>query len=137
MKSAAKRKCRKSQREAARVKRQGDPEPIAEDEDPEITFRPVMDLPGSTSSPPPLSPTSPGELDYGVVLDMVQKINGQLETLNLDADNIRSICDGLLRDYKERDLAIGNLVDLGPSSAPSTSYRRSHAAPHYSAGPHR
>ena len=71
-----------------------------------------MDLSGPTPSPPPLSPASPGELDYGVVLDMVQKINSQLGTLNLDAENIRSVCDGLLRDYRERDLAIVNLTRL-------------------------
>ena len=43
---------------------------------------------------------------------MVQKINGQLGTLNLDTENIRSICDGFLRDYKARDQAIGNLRRL-------------------------
>ena len=79
MRSAAKRNSRKSQQEAARAKRQGDPEPVTEDEDPEIDFRPVMDILGHTPSPRPLSP------DYGVVLDMVQKINGQMGTLNLDA----------------------------------------------------
>ena len=51
--------------------------------------QPVMDLPESPSSSPPLSPASPGELDYGVVLDMVQKINGQLGALNLDTENIQ------------------------------------------------
>ena len=70
-----------------------------------------MDLPESPSSSPPLSP-SPGELDYGVVLDMVQKINGRLGPLNLDTENIRSVCDGLLRDYQDRDKAIGNLTRL-------------------------
>ena len=59
---------------------------------------------------PPISPASPGELDYGVVLDMVQKINGQLGAFSLDTENIRSVCDGLLRDYK--DQAIGNLTRL-------------------------
>ena len=81
MRSAAKRNRRKTQREAARARRQGNPDPVTEDE--------VRD------------PASPRELDYGVVLDMVEKINSQLGTLKLDAENIRSVCNGLLRDYKE------------------------------------
>ena len=115
MRSAPKRNRRKSQQEAARERRQWDPEPVTEEEDPEIMFpcvQPVMDLPGSPSSSPPIPPASPGELDYGVVLDLVQKINGQLGALNLDTENIRSVCDGLLRDYKDRDQAIGNLTRL-------------------------
>ena len=116
MRSAGNRNRRKSQREAAWERRQRDPEPVTEEEDPEIMFprvQPVMDLPGSPSSSPPLSPASPGELDYGVVLDMVQKINCQLGALNLNTENIRSVCDGLLRDYKDRDQAISNLTRLG------------------------
>ena len=71
-----------------------------------------MVRPDSPSSSPPVSPASPRELYYGVVLDMVQKINGQLGAMNLDTEKIRSVCDGLLRDYKDRDTAIGNLTRL-------------------------
>ena len=71
-----------------------------------------MVLPESPSSSPPVSPASPGELDYGVVLDMVQKINSRLGDINLDTERIRSVCDGLLRDYRDRDAAIGNLTRL-------------------------
>ena len=71
-----------------------------------------MVLPESPSSSPPISPASPGELDYGVVLDMVQKINSRLGDMNLDTERIRSVCDGLLRDYRDRDAAIGNLTRL-------------------------
>ena len=53
-----------------------------------------------------------GEIGYGVVLDMVQKINGRLGAMNLDTEKIQSVCDGLLRDYKDRDTAIGNLTRL-------------------------
>ena len=74
MKSAAKKSKRKSQREAARVKRQGVPDPVSEDDDPEVHFRPVMEQPDSTPPTPPPSPVSQGEMDYGVVLDMVQHI---------------------------------------------------------------
>ena len=36
--------------------------------------QPVMVLQESPSSSPPIPPVSPAELDYGVVLDMAQKI---------------------------------------------------------------
>ena len=48
----------------------------------------------------------------GQVLDMVQKINSQLGDMNLDTERIQSICDGLLRDFRDRDAAIGNLTRL-------------------------
>ena len=71
-----------------------------------------MILPESPSSSHPISPASPGELDYGVVLGMVQEINSRLGDMNLDTERIRSVCDGLLRDYRDRDEAIGNLTRL-------------------------
>ena len=77
MRSAAKRHRRKTQREAARERRQQDPAP-ATDEDIEVAFphmQPAMD---SQLSSPPASRISQGELDYTVVLTMVQKINNQL-----------------------------------------------------------
>ena len=92
-----------------------DPEPTDEEEDLEISFkntRPGVYPPGSPSSSLLEPPVSPGELDYGVVLDMVQQINSKLGLLNLDNDKIRSICDGLLRDYQERDRAFGDLTKL-------------------------
>ena len=93
MRSAAKWNRRKSQREATRERRQRDPEPATEDEDLEIAFphvQPVMVLPESPSSSPPISPASPGELDYGVVLDMVQKINSRLGDMKLDTERATS-----------------------------------------------
>ena len=65
-----------------------------------------------------------------MLLDMVQKINNRLGDMNLDTERIRSVCDGLLRDYRDRDEAIGNLTDEGdltgegdlrPSGVPSAS----------------
>ena len=118
--------------------RQVDPEPAGEEEDLEIFFK--------------NTPGEPGELDYGVVLDMVQQINSKLGLLNLDNDKIRSICDGLLRDYQERDRAFGDLTKLvhetmkltklvgreyGPSRSPSTSTGCCYTAPYHPAGPHR
>ena len=94
------------------MKRQGAPGPVSEDEDPEVHFRPVMDCPGSTPSSPPASPVSQGEADYGLVLDMVQKLNGQLSALDLDNDNIRSACDALCQECRDRDVAFGDLTRL-------------------------
>ena len=95
MRSAAKKIRKKSQREAARVKRQGAPGPVSEDEDPEVHFRPVMDCPESPPLSPPASPTSQGEADYGLVLDMVESLKDKLSALNLDNYNIRAACDAL------------------------------------------
>ena len=41
-----------------------------------------------------------------------QKINSRLGDMNLDTEMIRSVCDGLLRDYRDRDAAIGSLTRL-------------------------
>ena len=115
MKSAARRSCQKTQREAARKRRQRDSEFDGEEEDTEIVFQPTgpaMDPPGSPSPSPRDSPDTSAELQYDVVLDMVQKINGKLGLINLDNDKIRSVCEGLLQDYKDRDSAIGDLTRL-------------------------
>ena len=74
--------------------------------------RPEVDPPRPPSPSILDPPASPGELDYGVVLDMVQQINSKLGLLSLDNDKIKSICDGLLRDYQERDHAFGDLTKL-------------------------
>ena len=108
MRSAAKN----SQREAARVKRQGASGPVSEDDDPEVHFRPVMDYPESTPLSPLASPVPQGEAHYGLVLDMVQKLNDQLSVLNLDNNNIRSACDALRQECRDRDVAFGDLTRL-------------------------
>ena len=145
MGSAAKRHQKKTQREAARDMRQMDPEPTGEEEDLELFFkntRPEVD-PSRSPSPSLLDPpTSPGELDYGVVLDMVQQINSKLRLLSLDNDKIRSVCDGLLRDYQERDHAFGDLTKLvrenmDRPNSPSTSTGCCYTTPYHPAGPHR
>ena len=53
-----------------------------------------------------------GEADYGLVLDMVQKLNGQLSVLNLDNDNIRSACDALRQECRDLDVAFGDQTRL-------------------------
>ena len=120
MRSAAMRHRRKTQREAARERRQQDPV-LATDEDLEVVFPhidPAMESPINSPDPamesqlhsPPASPISQGELDYTVVLTMVQKL--KLGDMYTDNDKIRSVCDGLLRDYRLRDEAIDNLTRL-------------------------
>ena len=92
-----KRNRRKSQREAARLKRQGVPAPTLDDEDMEVHFKQTMDTPDSPPASPPPSPTNQGETDYAVVLDMVQNLRDKLSALNLDNENIRAACDALRR----------------------------------------
>ena len=99
MKSVTKRNRRKSQREAARLKRLAVPGPTTDDEEMEVHFDQAVDTP----DPPPASPTnSPnqehtiqGETNYAVVLDMVQDLRDKLCALNLDNTNIRAACEAL------------------------------------------
>ena len=81
----------------------------------------------------PASPISQGELDYTVVLTMVQKINNQLGDMNVDNDKIRSVCDGLLRDYQPRDEAITNLTRLVKEAVNRPATHRPHQN---TTGPH-
>ena len=126
MRSAAKKIRKKSQREAARVKRQGAPEPVSEDEDPAVHFQPVMDCPESTPLSPPASPVSQGETDYGLVLDMVHKLKCQLSVLNLDNDNIRTACDALRQQCRDKGVAFGDLTRLVKESLDSRAPHQPH-----------
>ena len=86
-----------------------------EEEETEIVFRssaPPTDPPTPVPLSPPDSPNTSAELQYKVVLDMVQKINSELGLINLDNDKIKSVCDQLLKDNKARDRAIGDLTGL-------------------------
>ena len=131
MRSAAKRHIRKTQREAAWEMRQQDPAP-ATDEDIEVAFPHMlaMDLPLTS---PPASPISQGELDYTVVLTMAQKINGQLRDMHMDNEQIRCVCDGLLRTYQLRDVAITNLTRLVKEAVDRPATHRPHQD---TVGPH-
>ena len=114
MRSAAKRSRRKTQREAAQEWRQRNPEFNGEDEDTEIIFQPIgpaIDPPTPTPLSPLDSPNSSAELQYEVVLDMVQKMPSELGLINLDNDKIRSVCEKLLQDNKDRYHTIGNLME--------------------------
>ena len=96
MKSVTKRSRRKSQREAARLKRLAVPDPtMEEDEEMEVHFNPTV----NTTDTPLASPinsqdqedTIQGETDYAVVLDMVNNLRDKLAALNLDNTNIRAV----------------------------------------------
>ena len=112
MKLAVKKSRRKSQREAARLKRQGAPGPVSADEDLEVHFKQVMDKPESPLASPPPSPVSQGEMDYGIVLDMVQNLRDKLSALNLDNENIRAVYDALRRQCQDQGVAFGDLSRL-------------------------
>ena len=79
MKSVTKRNKRKSQREAARLKRLALPNPtMDEDEEMEVHFNQAENTPDSpqesrTNTPDP-EDTIQGETDYAVVLDMVNNL---------------------------------------------------------------
>ena len=64
---------------------------------------------------------------------MVQKLNAQLGKMHTDNEKIRSVCDGLLRDYRLRDEAIDNLTRLVQKTVdcPATQHlHRDTAAPY-------
>ena len=98
---------------------------------------PAMKSPINSPDPamhsPPASPISQGELDYAMVLTMVQRLNAQLGDMYTDNDKITSVCDGLLREYRLRNEAIGNLKRLVKKAVDCTATQRPHrdmAAPH-------
>ena len=98
-----KEKPKKTQREAARERRQRD------------LFRPSetpTDPPTPVPQSPPGSPNASADLQYEDVLDMVHKLNNKLGLITLDNDKIRSVCNQLLKDNKARDRVIGDLTGL-------------------------
>ena len=117
MKSVAKRNKRKSQREAARLKRLAVPDPtMDEDEEMEVHFNQAENTPASprvshTNTPDP-EDTIQGETDYAVVLDLVNNLRDKLAALNLDNTNIRAACDALRRQCHSQGVAFGDLSQL-------------------------
>ena len=85
-----------------------------------------MDCPESTPLSPPASPVSQGETDYGLVLDMVQKLKGQLNTLNLDNDIIRAARDALRQQCRDQGVAFGDLTRLVKESLDSRAPHQPH-----------
>ena len=80
-----------------------DPVFSGEEEDTEIAFHPIV-RPEMDPSPPTLrlaspgSPVSSSETQYGAVMDMVRKLNSEINSLTLDNDKIRTVCKKLLHD---------------------------------------
>ena len=113
MKSFTKRSRRKTQREAAREKRQRDPVSDGEVEETEIVFRSgesPTDPPSPVPRSPQDSPSALADLQYEDVLDMVQRLHKELGLITLDNDKIMSVCNQLLKDNQARDRAIGDLT---------------------------
>ena len=134
MRSSTKRNRRKTQREAAWEKRQGDPVFGGEAEESEIVFRTTespTDPPSLVPRSPPGSPSVSADLHYEDVLDMVQRLNKVLGLINLDNDKIRTVCNQLLQDNQARDRAIGDLTGLVERSLdrPAAQRPRPDAAP--------
>ena len=128
MRSSTKRNRRKTQREAAREKRQGDPVFGNEEEESEIVFRSTespTDHPSPVPQSPPGSPGGSADLQYEDVLDMVQRLNKELGLITLDNDKIRTVCSQLLKDNQARDRAIGDLIGLVERSLDRPAAQRS------------
>ena len=115
MVSAAKKNKHKAQREAIRVRHQMDPVFSGEEEDTEIAFRLIV-RPEVDPSPPtprlalPGSPYSSSETQYGAVVDMVRKLNSEINSVTLD--KIRTVCEKLLYDNRDRDRTMCDLTGL-------------------------
>ena len=131
MKSVTKRIRRKSQREAARLKRLVVPDPtMEEDEEMDVHFNPTVNI---TDTPPasPINSQDPedtiqGETDYAVVLDMVNNLRDKLAALNLDNTNIRAACDALRRQCHSQGVAFGDLSKLVKQSLEGRQYHQPH-----------
>ena len=129
MQSVTKRNRRKSQREAARLKRLAVPDPtMDEDEELEVHFDQPENTPDSprvsqTHTPDP-EDTIQGEADYAVVLDLVNNLRDKLAALNLDNANIRADCDALRRQCHSQGVAFGDLSQLVKQSLEGRQYQQ-------------
>ena len=95
VKSAIKKSCRKSQREAARVQKQTDAA-LAMEEDEEILFKRPKTVPNTPRASRTNTPDSDDHeeepRDYTAVLEMVKTVRDELTALVLDNTNIRAAC---------------------------------------------
>ena len=111
MVSRVKKNKRKAQREAVRIKHQMDSVHT------KIAFRPIV-RPETDHSPPTPQLVSPGssasssETQYGAMMDMVRKLNSEINSITLDNDKIRTVCEKLLYDNRDRDRAMCDLTGL-------------------------
>ena len=115
VKSAIKKSRRKSQREAARVKRQTDAV-LTMEEDEEILFKQPKIVPDTPQASRDNTPDPDLHLeepkDYTAVLQMVKTVRDQLTALVLDNTNIRAACDDLRRQCHNQGVAFGDLSQL-------------------------
>ena len=103
---------RRAQREAIWVKHQMDPSFSGEEEDTEIVSAICGQWWILLHPHRCRSPESSAETQYGVVLDMVRQLNSEMDLITLDYDKIRTVCEKLLDDNKDRDHAMSDLTGL-------------------------
>ena len=93
-----------------------DPSFSGEEEYTKIAFRPIIRPVVDPSPPTPLSspgsPNSSAETQYGVVLDMVRRLNSEMDLITLGNDKIMTVCEKLLDDNKNRVRAMCDLTGL-------------------------
>ena len=152
MVSTAKKNRHKAQREAVRIKDQMDPAFSGDEEDTEIALRPIVrpetdpSRADPTQDSPPMpqlestgSPASSSETQCGAIMDMVRKLNNEIGLVPLDNDKIRTVCEKLLYDNRDRDRAVCDLTwtgekEPGPFVGTPSATRRLPATPHHSPG---
>ena len=115
VRSVVKKSRRKSQREAAGLRRQADAA-LAMEEDEEILFKRPKTVPNtpraSRSNTPDPDDREKEPRDYTAVLEMVKTVRDQLTALVLDNTNIRAACDDLRRQCHSQGVAFGDLSRL-------------------------
>ena len=152
--TAKKNRKRKAQREAVRTKHQMDPVSSGGEEDTEIAFLPIFrsetdpphadptqDSPPTPQPQPPRSPASSSETQYGAIMDMVRKLNNEISSVALDNNKIRTVCEKLLYENRDRDRADRadwiSEKEHGPFSGTPSATTCFPAAPHHPAGVNR
>ena len=137
VKSAIKKIRRKSQREAARVKRQTDAV-LTMEEDEEILFKRPKIVPDTPQASRENTPDPDDHLeepkDYTAVLQMVKTVQDQLTALVLDNTNIRAACDDLRRQCHNQGVAFGDLSRLVSQTREDREEARAYS--HGETGPH-
>ena len=137
VKSAIKKSRRKTQREAAKVKKQIDAVPTME-EDEEIVIKRPRIVPDTPQASRGNTPDPDGQLgepeDYTAVLQMVRTVRDQLTALVLDNTNIRAACDDLRRQCHNQGVAFGDLSRLVSQTREDREETRAYS--HEETGPH-
>ena len=73
---------------------------------------PTQDSPPTPQPESPGSPTSSSETQYGAIIDMVRKLNNEISSVSLDNEKIKTVCEKLLYDNRDRDRTVCDLTGL-------------------------